>query len=432
LGHLLNVFPGDLVVKMTLFLSVIPSVVTVMLVYLIVDKLTSNWRIAVTSSLVLLGSAVFLTQSTVLEEYALATAFLTLSFWFYLNDQKYLTALCWGFGVAIHVFVLGAVLFWLIIEWRKYLRPLVFITLPLVTVFYGFILLLMSLDTPRLLAGGLNIHSLNQYLTVTTGAILGQLSIFEAPKRLLLTGQLVMMSFGLALIPLVRTFRKPITRAVAVILGIILWTFWYQVTNIDSAAWTFITYASPFIAVLVGVGLSKMSKFHLRYVVVGAFVLVVANGAFLNANQLTNERPLATDYYESLQELPEGSVVLVNPGSYSLGLFYVISEGKDLVPLVYPYMDDWKFWDYAVWLQQTYNIGTITTPALFTGTWGYRMKGTLEVVGDGLDISRDIYYADSPWRHSNIRRCLVLEDTEWKQIKRVTGLTGLEPESVLK
>ena len=436
LGQFLNLFPGDLVIKMTIILSVIPSAVTVMLIYLIVRKMTNKQGIAVASSLVLLGSAIFLTQSTILEEYALTTMLLTLSFWTYINNRRLLTALCWGLAVAIHVFVLGAILFWLIIEWRRYTKPLMVVTLPLVAVFYGFILLLMYLDTPRLLAGGLNVYSLKQYLTVTTGAILGQLSMFDAPKRLLLTSQLLLMSFGVASVPLLKSIKKPISKPIAVMLGIILWTYWYQITNIDVASWTFITYASPSIAILVGIGLSHMKVFHLKVVVVGALILIVVNGMFLNANKLTNEKPLATDYYEALQALPDGSIVLASSGSHSLGLYYAMSEGKDLVPLIYPYLDDWEFWDYYTWLQNNYDYRHsnkdrgIIEPSTFDTIAANIYTTLLEPGYEGRGV--EVYYASTPWRQSDTRRCLVLEDTEWTQIKKVTGLTGLEPEPFVK
>ena len=124
LMRLLGTFPGNTVIWATILLSVIPSAVTVALVYLIVTKLVNNKVIATTAALVLMGSAVFLTQSTILEEYALTTMLLTLSFWTYINSRRYLTALCWGLAVAIHVFVLGAIFFWLIVEWRRYAKPL--------------------------------------------------------------------------------------------------------------------------------------------------------------------------------------------------------------------------------------------------------------------------------------------------------------------
>lgn len=424
LMRLLGTFPGDTVIWATVLLSVLPSAVTVTLVYLIVNKLVENWKIATTSAIVLLGSAVFLTQSTILEEYALTTMLMTLGFWLYLNGHRYRTAICWGAAAAIHVFVLGAILFWLIVERQRYLKPLAVVTVPIIIAFYGFILLLMYMDTPRVLAGGLNMYSLNQYMTITTGAILGQLSVFEAPKRVLLTARLVVMGFGVALIPFVKAFRKPIAKPIAVMTGIILWTFWYQITNIDPAAWTFITYASPFIAVLIGVGLSRLSVIHLKVVLVGALVLVAVNGVFLNADRLTNERPLATDYYESLWSLPAGSVVVCEPGPYSLGLYYAMSEGKSLVPLVYPYIghegDAWGFDDYRDWLNRRF--------ALYLDDDFDTLTAVVHLQHRGYAI----YFVSTPTQQSDVRRALELENTSWYQIKRVVGLTGLEPEPSIK
>ena len=418
LGHFLNAFPGDLAIKMTIALSVIPSAVTVLLVYLITYKLTSSRSIALVAPCVLLGSAVFLTQSTVLEEYALATMFLTLGFWCYLGKRTYLTAISWGLGASIHVFVLGATLFWLLVEWRRYLKPFLLATTPIVAGFYGFILLLMYLDTPRLFAGGLSYFSLQQYLTTTAGAILGQLSIFEAPKRLLLTIQILLMSFGLAVIPFAKGVSKPITRSTLVMIGIVMWTLWYQVTSLDPAAWTFITYASPFIAIIVGVGLARLSASHANYIIAGALALIIVNASLLNADLLTREKPLARTYAEALWELPDSSIVLTSAGSYSMGLYYVMSEGKDLIPLTYPYLDDWEFRDYATWLQQKHSIDAVNS-------------GTLDVIEDELPY-KEIYYADSSWRQSDIRHSLILESTQWSQISRVTGLTGLPPEPFIK
>jgi len=391
-----------------------------MLVYLIVKRLTNRHGIASASAAVLLGAAVFLTQSTILEEYALATMLLALSFWFYLKEHRYRAALCWGLGTAVHVFILGAVLFWLIVEWRSYLKPLLLITLPIAGVFYAYILLLMYLDTPRLLAGGLNMYSLQQYLTVTGGAIVGQLSLFEAPKRLLLTSRLLLMSFGLALVPLTRALHKPVTKSTAVALGVVVWTLWYQITCLDPLSWTFITYASPFVAILVGVGLSRLSILHLRYVAASALALVIVNCAFLNANVLTNREPWATNYYEALQQLPDNSVVLCMPGAHSLGLYYAMSEGKNLIPLIFPYIghgeEDWGFDDYRDWLNRTYGLALDDDFDTLTAVTYLKLQGY------------EVYFASTPTKQSNVRRCLELGDTEWLQIKRVTGLTGLGPE----
>jgi hypothetical protein len=425
LMRLLGTLPGNTAIWATILLSCLPSAVTVTLIYLAVNKLARNQGIALVSAGVLLGSAVFLTQSTVLEEYALTTMLLALGFWMYLNERRHLTALCWGLAASIHVFVLGAVLFWLIIEWRRYLKPFAAVTVPIVAAFYSYILLLMYLDTPRLLAGGLNMYSLKQYLTVTGGAITGQLSVFEAPKRFLLTGRLLLMSFGLALVPLTTAFKRPLTKPALVCLGVVAWTLWYQTTCLDPLSWTFITFASPFIAVLIGIGLSRLSRTHLKYVTASALVLMAVNAAFLNANTLTNEKPLAMDYYHELRGLPANAVVVAEPGAYSLGLYYTMSEDRpDLIPLVYPYIghagDAWGFNDYRDWLNRTYNLGLDDDFDVLTAIAYLKQRG------------RDVYFASTPTQYSALRRALILEGPEFWQVQRVTGLSGLQPESYIK
>ena len=420
LGRFLSICPGDLVLKMTILLSILPSAVTVAMTYLIANKLTSSRKVALTSAIVLLGSAVFLTQSTVLEEYALTTMLLVLSFWVYLNGHRYRTVVLWGLAASIHVFVLGIITFWLLVEWRRYLKPTICVTLPIVAVFYSAILLIMSLDTPKLFAGGLNFEALEAYLTTTAGAVVGQLSIFEAPKRLLITIEILLVSFGFALIPLVKAFKRPITRAVLVMLGIVTWTLWYQITCTDSASWTFLIYASPFIAVLAGLGLSRLNGLHMKYVLAGALVLVLVNALFLNANILTQSDPKASSYKQALWELPDNSVVLTNADSYLMGIAYVINEGKDIVPLVYPYMEDWEFWDYYDWLRDRY--GNIVRIA----------PSTFETIALNLEDGVDVYYANSPSKYSTIRRCFDYEDTQWPQIKRIVGFTGLDPEPFIR
>ena len=83
LGQFLNILPGDLVIKMTMILSCLPSAITVTLVYLIVRHLTNKESIAITSAMVLAASAIFMSQSTILEEYALAVMLLTLGYYFF-------------------------------------------------------------------------------------------------------------------------------------------------------------------------------------------------------------------------------------------------------------------------------------------------------------------------------------------------------------
>ena len=357
LGHFLNVLPGDLVLKLVLVLSCLASSVTVALTYLISLKLTKSVLISVAAAILLTGSAVFLTQSTIVEQYALLTALLTCALYFFICDRKMLTGLFLGLAISVHIFALIIALLWfvsLIREWKAWWKPAL-LTCAIAAVFYSFILLLMYLPTPRLLAGGLNLASIKMYLFGISGGIVGTMSIFEAPHRFLEIGAVLLTSFSVALIPAIMTVRR-LDRVKILLLCNILYILWYVLTCIDPITWHYLIILSPSVVVLAALGLAGMQKRYV-YVVIGvAIILLSLNSYFLNANRLTNSDPMASTYYNELMALPNNSLVVTEPGQYSLGLFYAMSNGKQLIPLIYPYIDTWGFKDYASWLEKTYNI----------------------------------------------------------------------------
>lgn len=402
------------VITMTILLSCLPSAVTVMLVYLIVHKLTNETWPAITSALVLLGAGIFLTQSTILEEYALAICFCTLAYWLYINNRRMLTALALGLGTAVHIFILPIAVFWFALQWREWkpwLKPAgIFVLTGILP--YSLILILMGMDTPRLLAGGLNRQSLNEYVFGIGGTIVGNLSLFEAPYRLLAITKILLPSLGLAFVPLWYGLKRPYDTKKLVLLMIVTVSLWYHLTSLDPVSWTFIDFGLPAIAILCGIGLNKLTLKHAYAAAVGALILMCVNGAFLNANTLTKERPLATTYYDELYALPDGSVVVTNAGAYSLGLFYVMSEGKDLTPIVYPYSDTWNFPDYSDWLKDKYGIVGHDTPGL---------------VQDALNKGYDVYFAGAKWRYSKVAQAFQIADGD-DLVREIKGLTGLWPE----
>ena len=309
------------VITATILLSCLPSAVTVMLVYLIVHRLTDRAWCAVTSSLVLLGCGVFLSQSTVLEEYALAIMFPTLAYFFYIQDKRKLTTLCLGLGVAVHIFVLPITVFWLVLEykqWRLWLVPsVIFVAVGAVS--YSLVPILMHLD------GNLSLANLWMYWTGTTGAVVGTLSIFDTPTRILAVASVLLMSFGLALVPLYFGLKRPYDAKKLVLLTIVVVSLWYHLTSLDPVSWTFLNFGIPSTVVLVGMGLSRLTIKHTYVVTAGAIVLVCVNSVFLNANILTNENPIATAYYSELMNLPNESVIACT-GVYAFGVLYVMSE----------------------------------------------------------------------------------------------------------
>jgi hypothetical protein len=372
LGHFVNALPfSNLPLKMTLLLSVIPASITVAVTYLIVKKITSNYKIAIVSTLVLLGAVIPLSQSTILEEYAIASMFVTLAFYFYIQDKKKLTILFLGLGSAIHIIVVCISVLWLIVHfvtdfkniksWLKYIWIYILVgILP-----YSLALILMYADTPRFLSGHLSWSAINNYLSSTD--TIGSLSVWEAPKRLHQFVEVVSVSFGLALIPLSIGFKSLFkeNKNFMVALATIIFTLWLYLTNNDPTTYTFLDFGFPLIVCIVALGLFKINKTNLKIVGIGACCLIFLNAFFFNANTITNEKPLATQYEQSLKDLPDGSfVICFSGGNYTLCNYYVLAQGKQVIPLFYSGTTPQKidalhtprYTDYKGWIDKHFDV----------------------------------------------------------------------------
>lgn len=424
LGHLLNLFPGDLVIKMTIILTCIPSAITVAVTYLSVLHLTHRVLHSLIASTVLMGSAVFVSQSTILEEYGLTIMFVSLAFYAYLRNWKYRTVIFLGLGSAVHVIVIALAGFWILADrrWKYWFGKPVLVYIVVGASWYALIPILMYADTPRWLIGEASLINLVAYWSGTGRTIIGMLSIFDAPARIWFVVRVVVMSFGVALIPLFTNIYKPLTRTVAILVATVLFILWYVVTCLDINAWTFLAIASPAIAIMIGLGLSKMHIDHAFIIGITACMLVIFNGVLLNANTLTKQNDFAGAYYNQLDALPSQSVVVVPAGAYSLGLFYSVANGHDLVPVIYPYMEEWELFG-----MQGYS-------EYLTNKYGVHWESTLDAVQDCIERDRPVYFIatyDSP-----LTRCFVFQpDPEgvwYGKPYQIFGLTGLNPATIIE
>lgn len=368
LGHLINwIMPNHLVVGMTFFLSVVPATISVATVYLIVKKLT-DWYVGIISAVVLLGSAIFLTQATILEEYAISAMFVTLAYWFYINDKKKLTILMLALGSAVHIIVVVISVLFLIANiteikqwWKTFWIYFVFGLLP-----YTYVLVLMALDTPKLLAGNLSWNGINNYLSAT--GTIGSISLYESPKRLLQFGMMMVVTFGFALVPMVKQLRHIISenKKYLILVMVMIFLVWVYITNKDDSTWTFLTFGLPMMVVIAGLGLYKLSRFHKQIVGIGACCLILINSISLNADTLAHQYPYATDYEKALKSLPDYTyVVSFSGGAYAMDNFYVLAQGKQAIPLYYAGVkpDDLKdtvvtprYVAYKGWLKEKYGV----------------------------------------------------------------------------
>jgi hypothetical protein len=371
LARAISFLPFSLPAAMTILLSVIPSVITVVFVYLITVKISGKKILGITASVVLLGSAVFLSQSTILEEYALAVMFVTLAYWFYIKDKKVLTALMLGLGTAIHIVPLAIAGLWMLLHLKQiksWIKPIIVYIISGILPYLFILWLLAGNGFPFFGGYGLSLSSLSSYLS--SSGVFGTLSIFKFPDRIVDFTAIMLMSFGLAIVPAVAFFKKrPWEMWQKLIFIVIFFSLWYYLTCLDPTAWTFVSYASPFIAITAALGIAKLNKFGLtQLVIVGAIALMLVNSFALNATLLNKNEPLAVNYYKQVMQLPDDSVLLLTRGgAESMAVIYAISNSKDIIPIFFnnaDYADNDTDKNFAKWLQDKYGLQGLTTQEL--------------------------------------------------------------------
>lgn len=400
--------PGDDVFKLTLAMAIIPAAITVMFTYLIALRLTKSVGLSVVAALVLMGAVMFTSQSGVVEQYTFTTMFLTMGFWFYVRGNKVGTLACLGLMTATHITGVFIMCIWVLVHWREkreWLKASWAFALTGILP-YGLIFLMMANpDIPRLIAGGLTWTAVYGYFLSGESAA-AVLSIYDAPERVAQIVRLMLVSFGAAIVPFFVGI-KTMGRREKVVLGTIGFIVWFWVTALHPGVWKYACFFAPLVAVYAAVGLSKMVKWHTVVVVIGALALISLNAVYFNANTLAHEDPRATDYYEALWELPDGAAVVKHRGgAYAFTLHYVLSEGKDIVPL--PQFDpfrkfDRRYYDSLGWLEQAY---------------GVEGDDLFDIIEYSLNQGWDVYYGTPITR----RWSKMVEVETGEALSRVTGV----------
>ena len=411
LGKGINLFSSNLVFDMTFLLSCWPAAVTVALVYCIVLRLKGSKLHGLVAATILTASVIFLSQSTVLEEYALAVMLLTAAYLFYLKGQRKTTWLMLGLSTAVHSIVLPVVAIWFLADWqarRENLKALpIYIVAGILP--YAYVLVLMSMDTPRFMAGGLNWASIRDYLMGASGHVTGTLSTFDFPRRLLEFGTVSLACLGLAAYPLYRGLKSQF-QGKWVLLSVSVIALWFYLTCFYKTAWVFLIFLMPAAAIIIGIGLSKIRTGHIKILICSVGCLLIANTFLYNANTLTNAEPIAQTLYNSIWQVPDGSVIVGTP-RYTTTAIYCMSEGKDIIPLTSSYIDgDPKFENYLDYLHDR---------------WGLRGNDSFEIIESAWRQGRAAYYAGVGMDDLNkeASRCFELYDTGL--VSEITGFTGL-------
>ncbi|KKK64024.1 hypothetical protein LCGC14_2988390, partial [marine sediment metagenome] len=291
-------------------MSVLGTLGSVVFIYLIVSNLLKDnprARIyAIISGLIYGSSALVISQSTVIETYTLSTMCGVGAYYFVVRKKWLWASVMLGLGLAIHpflAFIVWAVLFIVNKEmrnWRRYMVTIAFFAfylyIPLVGIL-GSEVSMWGTSTAEGLFGG----TLGMVLMLTGGLAAG-----EFPKRVLDTLLILVVSFGLGIIPLVYYFVKQ-KRWRGALLWIVFIPVAYFSINLAAQTFVYMIVAIAFGSIAVGLGLSKMNIRWVWATCILAVGLLGFNADYFDIGRTLDPEMSAMKFYnEELPKIPDG------------------------------------------------------------------------------------------------------------------------------
>lgn len=296
-------------------MSAIPTIITAIMIYFIVRKLTGKRLIAIASCLVYGSSALVISQAIIVKYYPLVTMLGVLAYWFSLNKKWKSTALCLGASGAIHPISLFFMIPMLIgfKELRKWK------TLASMALFLLFYLYIPITNRPPYMWDAPNSKGIFWFIsdTLATAAMLsGQLSIWDFPKRVLDTIGILGLCFTIGLVPLVYCLWKTKWYK-SLIFWLVALPVIYFVSDLAIQTYVYCLPAMAFGAIAIGIGLSliKWQKQWTYSLIVVSSIMLGINGHYFDIGKNLDPNLSATEFYtQELPKVPDGQVLIAQQG----------------------------------------------------------------------------------------------------------------------
>ena len=323
LGHLFLMIPVGTEAWRMAFMSLLASMITCLFVYLIVKKMTSNKWYAVIGVAIFGLAAIVVSTTSIVETYPLVTMFATGALWFALCKKWKTMAAMLGAGAAVHMLGVIAVIIFFVgfKEYRKSWKVWG-ITL-LFALFYLYIpitnLHAPAMWAPKSMSGVMGILS-SLFATVVT--LIGGISVWDLPKRILDIGGIVGVSVGVvSTIPII--FYFILNRGKKYYKDVIFWLsvmpIFFSISSLDMNMFDYTFMAMPFLAILASVGLWRMdikwsgiwTKVLIGTTVVAVVGLGCFNGYYFNIGVTEDPNMSANEfYYTELPKLPSNAIFM--------------------------------------------------------------------------------------------------------------------------
>lgn len=292
--------------------SVIASSLTAVLLYLIAKRHTNVLWKQLLAPAIWLGSGLVVSQSTIVESYALVTLTIVAAYYFHLRGNNKLKYLMCAFGLGIHITLMCLLLVPLIVrDWyeRAPLKPMLF-TLTGIAL-YAYIPL--ANRAPYVWIGGDTLRDYFIYFTNASG-LLGGLAILPPHDLIIRLEDFALIFFGgfavatiLIIHGLIEEFKtKQYLLATFFLLPII-----YYLTDFASQVYVYLMPSFAFGAILAvkHEWKWKLAPYTAKLALVTACLLIVLNVQMYDLGRTLDPKLTKFLFYNQLDDVPDDALV---------------------------------------------------------------------------------------------------------------------------
>ena len=319
-------------------ISVLATVGGTVVVYLIILRLLRDNQkarvYAIISAIIYGGSALVISQSTIVETYALSTALMLTAYYSSIKRQWVLVAVMIGLIWAIHT--LFALMIWFVLfVSHKELRDITLIGITLVfLLFYAYLPISKAINGDLGMWGNTTIGGFFQnsfgVFTMLTGAI----AVVDFPKRVLDTLGILGVSLGFGLIVVVWYIIRYKKRWRSGLVWLFLLPIAWFATNLAAQTYVYMMPSIAFGAVMVGIGLSKMSKKWCWVTAIIAIGLFGYNASYFDIDKNLDPEMSAVKFYEEeLPKIPDGDYLMAGGWTWAMNFVYNKEENRNIIPI---------------------------------------------------------------------------------------------------
>lgn len=319
-------------------IMVFSTAVACVLIYLIVRRLLHNenksrWY-ALVAMITYGGSALVISQSTIVDTYALNTMLMLGAFYMCLKRNWVLASVFIGLLWAVHT--LFAWMIWFVLFFMyKELRNVVLAVIALsFLLFYLYIPITAAINHPPQMWNNTTLEGFWNGNYSVLAVLTGGLSIWDFPKRVLDTIGILGVSLGLGVIPIVWYVIKTEKRLQNGLLWLIILPIAWFATNLAAETFVYLIMAVAFGSIVMVLGLSKMRNGWAWAVALVAVGLLVFNANFFDIGRTLDVEMSAVKFYkEELSKIPDGEYFMGGRWNWAMVYLYNKEEHRNIIPI---------------------------------------------------------------------------------------------------